>query len=509
MELEFGTAGIRGVIGNKENNLNEAHAARVFDAYSKYLLKKYGSIDKKYVVIGRDNRKRGKRFTRLAVNILTSNGIEVFFTNKMLPTPFISFLTRTKGAIGAINITASHNPKEYNGIKLYDSTGCQLLPKEIEHIKSFFLPYENYTYLISQEVELNKNKLINNISDEDYKLYINKVLNINNIKNDLSNIKVIYSSLHGTGYEFAKEIFDNYGVDVIYESNEIMEDENFTYVKNPNPESEEAFKNSINLAKKENADLVLLTDPDSDRLGVAVKTKENNYIILTGNEVAILIINFLLENKILINNKKKQYMIYSFVSSSLPAKMCFKNGIKTYMVETGFKWIGKLIDEIGDKEEFLFAFEESYGSLIDKNIARDKDAIQGMLIILLISSIAKEKKNNLIDSLNKIYEKYGFLKSKSFSYDLHDMDELEKVKWKFSHLKFENSKLFDYNNEIRNIGKSDMIAHELGNSNWVALRPSGTEPKFKIYIHVVETTREKANIKFKEIFNKIQEITNN
>lgn len=507
MELEFGTAGIRGIVGSKKNNLNEAHVARVFEAFAKYLLTKYKTNKKKCVVIGRDNRKKGKNFSYLAVNILTSHGIEVYFDDRMIPTPFISFLTRYKNAIGAINITASHNPKEYNGIKLYDNTGCQLLPKEIEEIKSIFLPYEKYVDLLGKEIELSKSNLINKIEQKDYDQYINDVLKLNTFKDNLSNVNVTYSSLHGTGYEFVKKIFKKTNVNAFYEPKEIIEDENFTYAQNPNPESKDSFKNSIELAKKENSDIVLLTDPDSDRMGIAVRTKDNEFIILNGNEVAILIMDFLLENKS-INKKDKNYMIYSFVSSSLPAKMCKENGINFYMVETGFKWIGKLINDLQDKEKFLFAFEESYGSLLNENIARDKDAIQCVLMILVVTSFAKSKNMTLLDVLENIYKKYGFLKSSTLSFDLKDEEEMIKIKAKFMQIKFPNSKLIDYSQGIRNIEKNNMVAYEFNNFTWVALRPSGTEPKFKVYIHVIGETREKSNSIFDEILNEIKKIIN-
>ena len=507
MKLEFGTAGIRGVVGNGINNLNEAHAASIFEAYAKYINDNFVE-EEKIVVIGRDNRIKGKQFSIIASNILTSYGIKVYFNNQMLATPFISFLIKDKKAIGGLNITASHNPKEYNGIKLYNKFGYQMLPDEISKIKKYLEKYENYQHYLNSNVELNKTNLILNIDDNDYENYVNKILELNLQNIDLSNIKIVYSSLHGTGYKYVKKIFDKLNVDVIYEQNEIVEDENFTYVENPNPEYEIAYKNCIKLAQKENADLILITDPDSDRIGVSF-VDDKQFKFINGNENAILITDYLLNNK---KNEttKKQFLTYSFVSTSLPSQMCKQNGIDSYVTETGFKWIGQKIEQMKYKNQHLFfAFEESYGSLIDDSISLDKDAIQGVLLIAIIASLAKKENLNLGDKLEQIYSKYGFMKAKSFSFDLKDKTQLEIIKNKFKNINFDQSNFLDYSKGIRNIEPNDMLSYEFIDSlNWVSLRPSGTEPKFKIYIHVVEKTKIDSDNKFEQLYQIIKDKLN-
>lgn len=507
MKLEFGTAGIRGVVGNGINNLNEAHAASIFEAYAKYINDNFVE-EEKIVVIGRDNRIKGKQFSIIASNILTSYGIKVYFNNQMLATPFISFLIKDKKAIGGLNITASHNPKEYNGIKLYNKFGYQMLPDEISKIKKYLEKYENYQHYLNSNVKLNKTNLILNIDDNDYENYVNKILELNSQNINLSNIKIVYSSLHGTGYKYVKKIFDKLNVDVIYEQNEIIEDENFTYVENPNPEYEIAYKNCIKLAQKENADLILITDPDSDRIGVSF-VDDKKFKFINGNENAILITDYLLNNK---KNEttKKQFLTYSFVSTSLPSQMCKQNGIDSYVTETGFKWIGQKIEQMKYKNQHLFfAFEESYGSLIDDSISLDKDAIQGVLLITIIASLAKKENLNLGDKLEQIYSKYGFMKAKSFSFDLKDKNQLEIIKNKFKNINFDQSNFLDYSKGIRNIEPNDMLSYEFIDSlNWVSLRPSGTEPKFKIYIHVVEKTKIDSDNKFEQIYQIIKDKLN-
>lgn len=475
MKLDFGTAGIRGVIGEGEEFLNEVHAARVFDGYARYLINKYKQEDDIKVVIGRDNRKKGKSFSCIALEILTSYGIKVYFNDKMLPTPFISFLVKHKKAQGGINITASHNPKEYNGIKLYNSHGAQLLPQEVLELKAYFKEYQTYITYSNYDKLPSKNQFVLDIFEYDYQEYLNQVKQINYNNIDLSNIKIVYSSLHGTGYEFIKELYNSFN-NIIYEENEIIEDENFSFVKNPNPEHKEAFTNTINLANKNNADLILVTDPDSDRVGVAIR-KEDDFVLLNGNETAILITDYLIKNKKRDLNKK-YYLIYSFVSTTLPVKMCQENDIKSYVCETGFKWIGDLIEKLKDKEEFFFGFEESYGSLINHNLAHDKDAIQALYALSIIASEAKKYNMTLLDRLNMIYKKYGYMKAKSFSYDLNSLDKLEEVKNKFKQLDFNNAKFIDYNLGINNIEKNDMLVYEfINSSNWISLRPSRNRTK--------------------------------
>lgn len=503
MKLKFGTAGIRGIVGNKSNQLNAAHAARVFEAYAKYINKKFVNCNEKVIVIGRDNRIKGKEFAIIAANILTANGIKVYFNNEMLATPFISFLIKYKKALGGINITASHNPKEYNGIKLYNEFGYQMLPEEISQLKLYFDEYEKYENYLDSKIILNNNDLILKITNDDFDYYINEIISLNENNIDLSNLKIVYSPLHGTGYKYVNAIFNKLKAKIIYEPNEIIEDENFSFVKNPNPEFKIAYENTINLAKKQNADLIIITDPDSDRVGVAYK-QDNEFKLINGNENAILITDYLLNNK-KIKNDKPYYLVYSFVSTSLPAKMCKKNNIKTYITETGFKWIGKTIEQNKEKENFFFAFEESYGSLVNEKISLDKDAIQSVLMIAMIASLAKSENMNLNDKLENIYSHYGFMVTKSFSFDLKDQKQLEEIKNRFRNINFENASFYDYSKGIKDIEPNDMLSYEFNNlSNWVSLRPSGTEPKFKIYIHVVESTKKEAQKIFDSLYEKVK-----
>ncbi len=502
MSLEFGTAGIRGIIGNNKNCLNEAYAAQIFEAYAKYLNDKFLNVKNKCVVIGRDNRKKGKTFSIIAANILTSYNIKVFYSKDMLPTPFISFLIKEKRAIGGINITASHNPKEYNGIKIYNNFAFQMLPEEIEELKKYFKNYEEYEKYIDSVQTLNCNSNILNIEPLDYEKYINGLLGLINNQR-INNLKITYSPLHGTGYPFAKELFNKMGINVIYEPNEIIEDENFSYVDNPNPELEIAYKNSLKISNDKNSDLIIITDPDSDRLGVAYK-ENNDYKFINGNENAILITDYLLKNKKM-DSEKDYYLIYSFVSTSLPSKMCLDKNIKSIVTETGFKWIGNEIMNFNHKEKLFYAFEESYGSLIDDQWSMDKDALQVMLLIISIASNAKDNNMTLGQKLEEIYSQYGYMKAQSFSFQLINKEHLDQLKEQFKLINFENADFLDYSQGLDNMKPNDMLSYKFrGSFNWISLRPSGTEPKFKIYIHVVEKTKSLSETIFNKLFLKIK-----
>lgn len=501
MKLDFGTAGIRGVVGDQIDQLNQAHVARVIDGYAKYLIANVKDAKNRGVIIGRDNRLRGKIFANISAKILTSYGIKVYFNNQMLATPFISFLTINKQAAGAINITASHNPKSYNGIKLYNQFGAQMLPEEVKLLKTYFCDYQNYlTYFdFDQEVQ---NQLVIDITEVDQNAYLDQIKQLNFSQTNLANLKIVYSPLHGTGYQYIKKLLDESQIEVHYQSDEIIEDPNFSFVANPNPESKSAFKNCINLANQFDCDLILITDPDADRLGVAIR-KDNDFVLLNGNEMAILICDYLLKYQP-IDLAKRPYLIYSLVSSSLPAQMAKAHGLKTYHCQTGFKWIGNLINQL-QNEQFFFAFEESYGCLINGQTVCDKDAIQTFYLMLIISVMAKNNNLSLLDQLENIYQKYGYLKTETINYDLNSLDQLELIKTKFKQLNFANSTFIDYNQSANEIEKNDMLLYQFGNS-WVALRPSGTEPKYKIYLHIVEKTKQQCELTFKQVLTIINPI---
>ncbi|MGL6125116.1 MAG: phospho-sugar mutase [Metamycoplasmataceae bacterium] len=503
-KLEFGTAGIRGILGDGEDHLNTTHIIRVIEGFAKYLLDNFNDAKTKGVVIGRDNRRESKNFSELAASILTKYKIKVYYNNDISATPFISYATRVLGAVGAINITASHNPKEYNGVKLYDSCGCQLLPKDIKKLLEYFKPYNTY---LDEQIIFESNEFIVNITESLLDSYLVEIIKIGGVFDDLSNIKVAYTPQHGTGAKPVKKIFDKLKINAFYENREMKEDSEFTYSQNPNPEAKESFDNVLNIANDNDCDIALVTDPDSDRVGIAIKHNDK-YKIINGNETAILIFNFLLK-QISQKNLNKYYLIYSFVSSSLPKIMAEQNGIKCYMTETGFKWVGSLIEKLSKtnpEQIFLFAFEESYGSLINSNISRDKDAIQAIVILVKMTSYYKSKGQDLIQVLKDIYKKYGFVKSSVISLSLKSDNHFKDIDNIFRKLKIKNAKFIDYNKGRGSIERNNMLAYEFEEGSWISLRPSGTEAKIKFYLFFINKEEEKATSehdKYFEILSKL------
>ncbi|MGL5732696.1 MAG: phospho-sugar mutase [Metamycoplasmataceae bacterium] len=503
-KLEFGTAGIRGVLGEGESNLNSTHVIRIIEGFAKYLIANFKDAKNRGIIIGRDNRRESKNFSEIAAMVLSSHGINVHYNENIAPTPFISYATRMLDAVGAINITASHNPKEYNGIKLYNSSGCQLLPKEIAKLVSYFKPYDNY---IDTTINFETNKYIKNIPQSLMDSYLDKMLKIGGDISTLSNIRVAYTPQHGTGAKPVKNLFEKLNVKAFYEEREMVEDSEFTYSENPNPEVKASFNHVIKIANKNDCDIVLVTDPDSDRVGAAIK-HNNEYKIITGNETAIIIFNYLI-NQIPKNELDKYYLIYSFVSSSLPRKIAEKNGLKVYVAETGFKWIGSLIDEISKNNpelKFLFGFEESYGSLIDASVARDKDAIQSVIILTKIASYYKDKGLDLIQVLENIYNEYGYVESSVISLNLLSDNHLPEIKKTFTNLKIEGAKFLDYNKGIGLIEPNDMLAYEFSDGSWISLRPSGTEAKIKIYLFFINKDKEKAISQYNKYFKLLSKL---
>lgn len=500
-ELEFGTAGIRGILGTSKENLNIYHVARVIEGFAKYLNKKFANKKTKIVVIGRDNRRKSREFSRLAAMILANYKINVLISRNILATPIISYSAKYHKAVGAINITASHNPKEYNGIKLYDSVGSQILPEIVKEVKEFFSPYEFYSKrgaLRKYKFDF-KNKFVNYIPQKTIDSYLKEVIKIGGSSRDLRNLSVAYSPQHGTGAKIVKNLFDKLKVNAFYEKDQMKNDPEFSHTKSPNPEDLAAYEKIIELGKRHETDLILTTDPDADRVGIGI-WKNNNFVLLNGNETAILIFNYLIEmNK---NKLLNKYLIYSFVSSSLPKKMAISNSLKWYEVATGFKYIGNLIEKLkleDPKQKLLFAFEESYGSLIDEKLAYDKDAIQSSVILTKMASYYKKQNKTLLDVLENIYEKYGFIKSESISIKLDETNSnhLKNIKEKFEKLKFSDPFILqNFNEGFNNIAPSDMLRVEFENGDWISLRPSGTEAKIKFYIYSSDRNKEKANEKY-------------
>ncbi|VEU59520.1 phosphohexomutase domain-containing protein [Mesomycoplasma neurolyticum] len=491
--LVFGTAGMRGILGSGIDKLNIKHVYRVVDGFALYLLKKYPNIKKEGIVLGRDNRSKSLVFLKLAANILSKkHKIKVYTTKSHLATPILSFAIKFLKAKAGINFTASHNPKEYNGIKIYNHLGAQCLPAEVEKILPFIKPYESINKRITNK-KLNFNKknininFIKNIYIENLKkLQIQK-------ENTEKKLEFVYSPLHGTGSDVMKDFFKNINVNVFYVEQEMKNSTKFHYATNPNPELESAYFNTTKLMQEKNIKYGFITDPDSDRVGVVEKI-DNSFYYFTGNELATIIFHYLVENNYL--NSKNGLLIYSFVSSNLPHLIAEKNNIKVEIIPTGFKWVAPKIEKHKHqtKDLKIFAFEESYGSLIDYNLAYDKDAFQSIRVLI---EMLKNKNNfSLLKELHSIFAKYGYVKSKinSLVFDTQNTILLNKYFKKLLEINFslEIDNIIDYRQGFQDIEPENMIQIFFKNKSWLALRPSGTENKIKVYLFSIDLNEQKA-----------------
>lgn len=514
-DLEFGTGGMRGILGVGTNRMNIYTIRKASYGFSQFL------GNKKCVVVCHDNRHYSKEFALETAKVFASNGTTVYLANDLRPTPYLSFAVRYLKADGGVMITASHNPKEYNGYKIYDADGCQLTPeyadKVIENIESI----EDYF-----KIETNKNpeliKYMNSSVDEAYEKMVKSILNNVEISNLNKDFNIIYTPLHGTGSVFAPSILRDLNYNVITVDEEMIHDPNFSSVKSANPEEAPAFINSINYGKKNNAKLLLATDPDADRMGIAV-LHNSEYVLLNGNQIATLLVDYLA--KFSKNLPKKGYIYTTNVSSELPSKIGEKYGLKTKIVLTGFKYIGEQAKLIENTDEsYFFGFEESYGFLVSDQV-RDKDAMQACLMISQACAYYNSKGLTLIDALENIYKEFGYYKEGLENIGLKGIEGTKKINEIMEYFRNNNSKINisnikiieDYelqkrynlfNNSIDNIDlpKANVIKYILEDDSWFVLRPSGTEPKIKVYFGVKASTNELALNTLTDLKAKVMEI---
>ena len=500
--LSFGTAGMRAVMGLGPNRLNIYTIRKATLGYANYLLKYHKKEINKGIVIGYDNRLNSKEFSEESANILSSKGIKVFLFDKLRPTPEISFAIRELKAIGGIIITASHNPKEYNGYKVYGEHGHQLTDYKSSLLTCEIEKIDNALTYIPQK----NNSLITLLSSDFDKIYYKEIkkLSSTNIKKD--NFKIVYSPQHGTGLSAIKEILTSFEYNLFLVDSQCTIDPYFSNTLSPNPEEKIAYKESIKLAKKINANLILTTDPDADRIGVAIKCKQK-YTLLTGNEIAILLLDYILNKK---NYPKNSLVISSIVTTSLLKKMCHKFNITFKETLTGFKYIGETITKYENELNFIFAAEESYGYLLSP-ITRDKDAIGAALLISEMACFYNNNNKTLKDRLNKLYKEYGYCYNKTDNV----YSDTKKTTYIMNNLRRHNltsisnlkiTETQDYLKGYNNFPKSNIIKIILEDESFIAIRPSGTEPKYKIYYNIMAKTKKDALIKFQNISKELNYI---
>lgn len=503
--LSFGTAGMRGIMGVGTNRLNIYTIRKATLGYANYLIKHIKNSKTKGVVIGHDNRLNSREFCLDCASLLTSLGIKVYIFDSLRPTPEISYAIRKLNAAGGIIITASHNPKEYNGYKVYDETGCQLtdnknnlLIDEIEKIEDIL------------SFQFNKDeKLINTLSTEFDNLYYEEIKKLSLNDPNKTGFKIVYSPQHGTALNGINKILTSLGYNLYLVENQCSYDPLFSNTLSPNPEDEKAYIGCLKLAKEINADLILTTDPDGDRIGAGIKYN-NEYVLLTGNQTGALILDYLLTYK---ESSNKSLIISSIVTSSLIEGIAKEHNAFFVQTLTGFKYIGETMTKHEKEKDFVFAVEESYGCALSP-IVRDKDSLQAALIISEMACYYSNNNTNLIERLNSLYSKYGYYYDKVISYSLNKQEEIIKImkKLRESNLKelasYNIKKAEDYLIPNNTFPLSNVLRYILDDGSFIAIRPSGTEPKYKIYYSIKEKSKTSAITKFEKIKKHLDSLIN-
>ena len=516
--LEFGTAGLRGVIGAGTNRMNKYTVSKATQGLANFIIKENGQ--NKGVAIAYDSRNMSKEFSEIAANCLNANGIKAYVFEELRPVPELSYAVRKLGCIAGIMITASHNPPKYNGYKVYWQDGAQIVAPKDKAIIAEVNNVQNYedakTMDKEEAIKLGLYNVIGKEIDDSYMAELKKLsLNSQKIK-EQENLKIVYTPLHGTGNIPVQRILKEIGFkNVFVVPEQEMPDGNFPTVDYPNPEDKKAFKLALDLAKKEDADLVLATDPDADRLGVYAKdSKTGEYMPFTGNMSGMLIAEYILSQK---KQKgilpKNGALITTIVSTNLAKSVAKEYGMKVFEVLTGFKFIGEKIKQFEEtkKYSYEFGFEESYGCLVGTH-ARDKDAIVAVMLLCEAAAFYKSQGITLWDQMINIYNKYGYYKEDTVSVTLEGSDGAEKIKSILNNLrknplqKIGNFKVIEFRDYLEgsintmktekitktDLPKSNVLYYELENDAWCCVRPSGTEPKIKFYLGVREKSMEDA-----------------
>lgn len=507
--LEFGTAGMRGIIGVGINRMNQYTIRQATEGLALFMDSLGEDTKKRGVAIAYDSRHQSPEFAMEAAKTLGAHGIPSFVFESLRPTPELSFAVRQLNAYAGIMITASHNPAAYNGYKVYGEDGGQMPPKEADALTTYVRSIENNLTIdvVSEEV-LKEKGLLTIIGEEMDQLYLEQVkkvtVNPDLVKRMSKKMKLVFTPLHGTGQMLGERALANAGFEgITVVPEQAVADPEFSTVKSPNPEEPGAFEYALRLGKEIDADILVATDPDADRLGIAVKTTVGNYEVLTGNQIASLMLYYLLKaQKDAGTLIEDGVVLKSIVSSELPTAIAEHFGMKMVDVLTGFKFIAEKIKQYEEdkSQTFLFGFEESYGYLV-KPFVRDKDAIQALVLIAEVAAYYKEQDKTLYDGLQDIFHEFGHYKEKTISITMEGIEGSEKIKALMAKFRNESPREFagigveyveDFEKRERTYQKgmketidmpsSNVLKYKMVDGSWLAIRPSGTEPKIKFYI---------------------------
>lgn len=519
--LEFGTAGMRGIVGPGINRMNIYTVRQATEGLAR-LIETYGEEAKKRgVAIAHDSRHFSPEFALESAKVLVKHGIKAYVFEDLRPTPELSYAVRHLHTFAGIMITASHNPAAYNGYKVYGEDGGQMPPKDADALTEFVRQVENplVVEVVTKE-ELEQSALFEWIGEAVDAAYLEEIKSVSVNPDLLSNTKdlsVVYTPLHGTGLMLTKRALDQAGFTGLHVvSEQAVPDGDFTTVKSPNPEEAGAFEYAIRLGEETKADVLLATDPDADRMGAAVRQPDGTYQVITGNQIAAILLDYLLfAHQKAGTLPANAAAVKSIVSSELPTVIAEHYGAKMVNVLTGFKFIAEQIKnyEETNAHTFMFGFEESYGYLVQPFV-RDKDAIQAVLLLTEVAAHFKSEGKTLYDGLQALYEKYGYFLEKTISVTVQGLEGPAKIKAlldglrkevpsNFGGIKVSVAQDFAVNQQVDAEGvvseiglpTSNVLKYILEDGSWIAVRPSGTEPKIKFYMGVKAATQEEAQEK--------------
>ena len=522
--LEFGTAGLRGIIAAGTNRINIYTVRRATFGLANYILKNTSKEEQaRGVVIAHDNRFMSREFCIETANTLAACGIKAYIFDGLRTTPELSFAVRKLHTIAGVVITASHNPPEYNGYKVYWEDGAQVMPEIANAITEEINAIEDYSTIPTLSEE-NKDLVV--LLDDKQDTAFIEAVKTQVIRKELvekvgKEFKIVYTPLCGTGNVPVRRALKEAGFEnVLVVKEEEMPDSNFAGIEYPNPEDKKALTRGIELAKAEGSDLVMATDPDCDRVGVAVRTTSGEYAMLTGNQIGGMLTNYIIESQKAENKLKDNgVLIKTIVTSEFGADIAKANNLEVMNVLTVFKFIGEKIksfEENNNEKTYLFGYEESYGYLVGTH-ARDKDAVVASLLIAEMAAYYYSKGMSLYEGLQELYKKYGYFKEETISLTLAGKEGLEKIAEIISYFRntniesINNKKVVevkDYAKGIDGLPKSNVLKYFLEDESWVAVRPSGTEPKLKFYIAVKGNDEAECDTKVAGIKADIDEIVN-
>ncbi|HBF3690237.1 phospho-sugar mutase [Clostridioides difficile] len=518
--LEFGTGGLRGIIGAGTNRINIYTVRRATLGVLNYIMKTQGEEGKqKGIVIAHDSRYMSREFCIEVAKTLSAYGVKAYIFEELKPTPELSFAVRYLKCAMGIVITASHNPKEYNGYKVYDSDGGQICIDMANDIIAEVNKIDDYSTIKSIDFKeaLSKNLITildNEVDDEFIKAVKKQVLRQNIIDEYGKKLKIIYTPIHGTGNKPVRKVLNECGFEnVMVVKEQELPDSNFSTVKYPNPEEKSVFNIAIEMAKNNGTDLIIGTDPDCDRVGIVVKDSSGEYVVLNGNQVGSLLVRYILESLVEENKlpKNNPTIIKTIVTSELGAKIAKAYNVDCLNTLTGFKFIGekiKAFEESNDRS-FIMGYEESYGYLIGTH-ARDKDGVVSSLMICEMAAYYSSKGMNLYEALIDTYNKFGYYKEDLKSVTLKGIDGIKKIKEMmlyFRSVKIDNvadvkvDKILDYKDGVDDLPKSDVLKFLLEDGSWIAIRPSGTEPKIKFYFGANSDNQEDVEFKLNNLIS--------